>query len=483
MAENSDQHCRYRSPLAGRYSSPEMLELFSEKTKIKTWRKLWTCLAQAQKELGLEISQEQIDELVAAQEKIDFSLAESIEKETRHDVMAHIKTFEASCPSAGGILHLGATSCYVGDNTDIIIMREACTLLRKRLINLINDLSSFAFNNRQIPTLAYTHFQPAQLTTVGKRASIWLQDLVIDFEDLEYFIKKLALRGAKGTTGTQASYLKLFNGDHKKVKMLDEYVTKLMGFQFSFPVTGQTYPRKIDAKLISILAGVAASASKFSSDIRLLAHERELEEPFLKSQIGSSAMAYKRNPMRCERISSLSRFIISLIDNPFQTAANQWLERTLDDSAGKRLVIPESFLAVDAVLNLYHSVVRGIVINHEVIKNNMHNEISFMATENILMDAVQAGGNRQELHEKIRFHSMEAVQKMKDAGEPCDLIERLKLDDSFVNVMKNTEKHLNPINYIGRSCEQVEEFIASVITPLIDKHSDNLEEMEDLIKV
>lgn len=483
MTENFGQYDKYKSPLAGRYASDEMLGLFSEQTKISTWRKLWTCLAQAQRELGIDISQKQIDELTDAQENIDFKRAESYERQTRHDVMAHIKTYGDACPSSAGIIHLGATSCFVGDNTDLVIIRRACLVIRKKLITLINDAAKFASLNKNAPTLAYTHFQPAQLTTIGKRACLWIQEILMDLEDLESFIQRLPFRGAKGTTGTQASFLKLFNGDHEKVKQLDFLVTKKMGFNRSFPITGQTYPRKVDAKLISILANIAASASKFSADIRLLAHEREIEEPFLETQVGSSAMAYKRNPMRCERISSLSRFIISLLDFPYQTAANQWLERTLDDSAGKRIVIPEAFLATDSVLILYQSVISGLVIYPEVIKRNMHNEISFMATENLLMAAVQAGGNRQDLHERIRSHSMDAAKKMKSTGKPSDLLERLRSDKCFSNLIENIDEYIDPIKYIGRSPEQVDDFLDETIWPILKKRENDIETSKEDVKV
>lgn len=483
MTDQKDERSTFRSPLAGRYASLEMLSLFSERKKIETWRKLWISLAEAEGELGLDITPDQIQELKGALEPIDFDKADALEKETRHDVMAHVKAFAAGCPTAGGVIHLGATSCFVTDNTDLIVMRDACLLIRKRLVNLIDVLARFATQYKGAPTLAYTHFQPAQLTTIGKRASLWLQDLVMDLEDLEYFMDNLALRGVKGTTGTQASFLKLFDGDHQKVDSLEEKVIRSMGFTRAYPVTGQTYPRKVDAKLMGVMAGIATSASKFAADVRLLAHEEELEEPFLKSQIGSSAMAYKRNPMRCERISSLTRFILSLVSNPFHVAANQWLERTLDDSAGRRIVIPETFLATEAVLNLYYSVAKGLVVNPGVVKYNMREEISFMATENILMDAVSAGGDRQELHEKIRCHAMEAKENIKKTGCPNDLLERLRSDEAFSGVMKDMDRLLEPKRFIGRSAVQVEIFMQAIVMPLLEKHNDLLEEMKDEVKV
>ncbi|MHC4945283.1 MAG: adenylosuccinate lyase [Planctomycetota bacterium] len=483
MDTKSEGRDYYRSPLAGRYASKEMLRIFSERSKIKAWRRLWVALADVQMDLGLDITEEQVKEMRAAVDDIDFEMAESLERETRHDVMAHIKTFAAACPKAAGVIHLGATSCFVADNAELIHMIEACQVIRKRIVNVISALSKFAMEYKEEPTLAYTHFQPAQLTTVGKRASLWLQDLVMDLEDIEYFMENLGFRGVKGTTGTQASYLELFNGDHFKVEQLDRMVTQAMGFHRSYPVTGQTYPRKVDAKLLSVLAGVAASAGKFAADMRLLAHERELEEPFLKTQVGSSAMAYKRNPMRCERISSLSRYAISLVENAYSTAANQWLERTLDDSAGRRIVIPESFLAVEAILILYRSVAEGIVVNENILHRNIQDELSFMATENILMAAVQAGGDRQELHEKIRQHSMEARKRMKQTGEASDLLERLRKDEAFANVMAQEEQLLKPKKYIGCCDEQVQTFIGEIVTPLLVKRHDLMDNVSDEVMV
>lgn len=479
MDDKTDPHARYCSPLTGRYASKEMLELFSERNKIGTWRKLWISLAEAQKDLGLDISEKQIEELKAAQDDIDFSMAESLEREVRHDVVAHIKTFASKCQTAGGIIHLGATSCFVADNTDLILIRDAGRLIQGNLVVLIDGLARFAEKYKSTAIQAYTHFQPAQLTSLGKRACLWLQDLMMDLEDLEHFLDNLGFRGVKGTTGTQASFLKLFDGDHEKVEQLDLRVCQAMGFQRTFPVTGQTYPRKVDARLLSVLAGVAASASKFANDIRLLAHERELEEPFLKTQVGSSAMAYKRNPMRCERICSLSRFVLSVAGNPYHTAATQWLERTLDDSAGRRIVIPEAFLATEAVLNLYRSVVEGLVVNEEVIKRNMEEEISFMATENILIEAVKDGGDRQILHEKIRNHALEASRRVKEKGEKSDLLERLRSDGAFKKVMEDEGRFLDPKLFIGRSPEQVDSFLANVVRPLLEKRRDLIRKLED----
>jgi adenylosuccinate lyase len=482
MGNVDDPRAVYRSPLAGRYASEALLELFSERKKIHTWRRLWITLAKAQQELGLNISTKQIQEMESALEKIDFDQAASIEKETRHDVMAHIRLFAGQCPSAGGVIHLGATSCFVTDNADLVLIKAACQIVRRRLVNLIQALARFAGSYGGTPTLAYTHFQPAQLTTIGKRASLWLQDLVMDLEDLEHFLENLAFRGVKGTTGTQASFLQLFQGNHEKVEKLDDLVAQQMGFQRRFEVTGQTYPRKVDARLISVLAGMAASASKFAADLRLLAHERELEEPFLETQVGSSAMAYKRNPMRSERISSLSRFVLSLLDNPYQTAANQWLERTLDDSAGRRIVLPEAFLAVEAILILYRSVAEGLMVNPGVVNSNMQEEISFMATENILMAAVQDGGDRQILHEKIRTHAMEAVKRKKETGEPSDLIQRLQGDPAFSGAMKGVEQYLDPGSFIGRSAEQVDRYLEGTIKPLLKEREALLDAMKDEVK-
>lgn len=485
MPEADDFRSLFSSPLVTRYASREMLEVFSEQRKIATWRLLWTELADAQRQLGLPVSQDQVSAMRRAQSPIDFEAAAEEERRIRHDVMAHIKTFAKACPEAAGVIHLGATSCFVADNTDLIMIRDACRLVRAGLVNLIAGLSRFARQHGDLPALAYTHFQPAQLTTVGKRACLWLHDIMMDLEDLEYFLGTLGFRGVKGTTGTQASFLKLFDGDHAKVKELDEEVTRRLGFAFSYPVTGQTCPRKVDARLLSVLAGIAVSASKFAADMRLLAHERELEEPFEKDQVGSSAMAYKRNPMRCERITSLSRLVITLASNPLHTAANQWLERTLDDSAGRRVVIPEAFLGVDAVLSLYRNVVSGIVVNPGVIRANASGEIDSMATENILMAAVKAGGNRQELHERIRIHSMEAARKQKEKGGASDLLERIKGDGSFTPLVGELrlEAIRDPSLYVGRAPEQVKEFLDEIVEPLLNKRSDLLTESGGEVRV
>lgn len=483
MQDRQNTHDLYTSPLAGRYASQELQQIFSERNRVRKWRELWINLAEAQMELGLDITEEQIKEMRNASKEIDFELAGKLEKELRHDVMAHIKTFAEKCPTASGIIHLGATSCFVTDNADLIIIIEACQLVRRRLVNVISTLAQFANKHKEVPTLAYTHYQPAQLTTIGKRACLWLHDLVMDLEDLEHFMENLGFRGVKGTTGTQASYLKLFNGDHHRVEQLDRMLTQKMGFHKAYPVTGQTYSRKVDAKLISRLGGIAVSASKFASDMRLLAHDRELEEPFLSSQVGSSAMAYKRNPMRCERMSSLSRVMISLVSNPFQTAANQWLERTLDDSSGRRIVIPEAFLLIDSILILYRSVAQGIVINENIVSKNLEDELSFMATENIMMAAVSAGGDRQEIHEKIRQHSHEASRKMKETGEPCDLLDRLRADDAFKDVIDDVTRNLNPRNFTGRSAEQVDGFLHGLVNPMLIKRQDLLDDRSDEVTV
>jgi len=475
MTATGDDRSLYSSPLAARYASRAMLEVFSERRRIRTWRLLWTALADAQRELGLAVTKEQVDAMRAAVDDIDFEKAAAEERCIRHDVMAHIRTFAAACPGAGGVIHLGATSCYVVDNADLILMRDACRIVQAGLVNTIAALSRFAEAHKNLPTQAYTHFQPAQLTTVGKRACLWIQDLVMDLEDLEHFIAGLGFRGVKGTTGTQASFLKLLDGDHDKVKMLDELVTAKMDFRYAFPVTGQTYPRKVDAKLLSVLAGIAASAHKFSVDLRLLAHEREVEEPFEKDQVGSSAMAYKRNPMRSERITSLARYVMTLASNPLHTAANQWLERTLDDSAGKRIVVPEAFLAVDAVLTLCRNVASGLVVNPAVIRANLEEELDAMATENILMAAVQAGGDRQDLHERIRRHSMEAARKRKETGSRSDLLERLKADEAFAPLMGRIESFRDPALFVGRSAEQVDDFLREHVALLLHKRSGLLE--------
>jgi len=476
MNDSRTERSLFSSPLVRRYASPGMLEVFSEERRIRTWRQLWTDLAEAQHELGLPVTAEQVAAMRrAAVDPIDFEAADEEERRLRHDVMAHIKVFARACPEAGGVIHLGATSCFVVDNTDLIAMRAATTLVRQRLCRTIEALSGFAASHKSQPTLAYTHFQPAQLTTVGKRACLWIQDLVADLEQLEHFLEGLRFRGVKGTTGTQASFLELFGGDREKVKKLDELVTAKCGFPAAFPVTGQTYPRKVDATLLNLLAGIAVSAHKFAVDLRLLAHEKEVEEPFEKEQVGSSAMAYKRNPMRCERITSLARFAMNLAANGLQTAANQWLERTLDDSAAKRIVVPEAFLAVDAILVLYRNVAAGMTVNPGVIQAHLQDEIDAMATENILMVAVQAGGNRQELHETIRRHALAASARQKLTGGSSDLLERLKKDSAFAAVIDQVETWRDPALYVGCSVEQVDEFLGLHVTPLLRRRAELLE--------
>ncbi len=464
-------HNTYESPLNSRYASKEMQYLFSPDKKFTTWRKLWIALAQAEKELGLNITDEQIEELKANAENINYDDAVKREKECRHDVMSHVYAYGLQCPSAKGIIHLGATSCYVGDNTDIIIMTEAMHLIRTKLINVIAELSKFAVKYKDMPTLGFTHFQPAQLTTVGKRACLWIQELVMDLEDVDFLLSKAKLLGSKGTTGTQASFLELFDGDHEKVKKLDKLVAEKMGYSGVFAVSGQTYPRKLDWQMLSVLSSIAQSAYKFSNDIRLLQHLKEIEEPFEKSQIGSSAMAYKRNPMRSERISSLARYVICEAVNPAITASTQWFERTLDDSANKRLSVAEAFLATDAVLGIYLNVVDGLVVYPKVIKSHIDNELPFMATENIMMQAVKKGGDRQELHEKIRVYSMQAGSVVKVEGKPNDLIERIAADKSFNLDMNELKAVLKAENYVGRAPQQTIEFVDGVVKPLLDKNS------------
>lgn len=464
-------HNTYESPLNSRYASKEMQYLFSPDKKFTTWRKLWIALAQAEKELGLNITDEQIEELKANAENINYDDAVKREKECRHDVMSHVYAYGLQCPSAKGIIHLGATSCYVGDNTDIIIMTEAMHLIRTKLINVIAELSKFAVKYKDMPTLGFTHFQPAQLTTVGKRACLWILELVMDLEDVDFLLSKAKLLGSKGTTGTQASFLELFDGDHEKVKKLDKLVAEKMGYSGVFAVSGQTYPRKLDWQMLSVLSSIAQSAYKFSNDIRLLQHLKEIEEPFEKSQIGSSAMAYKRNPMRSERISSLARYVICEAVNPAITASTQWFERTLDDSANKRLSVAEAFLATDAVLGIYLNVVDGLVVYPKVIKSHIDNELPFMATENIMMQAVKKGGDRQELHEKIRVYSMQAGSVVKVEGKPNDLIERIAADKSFNLDMNELKAVLKAENYVGRAPQQTIEFVDGVVKPLLDKNS------------
>lgn len=465
---------RYQSPLSERYASREMQYIFSPDKKFKTWRKLWIALAETEKELGLKITQEQIDELKAFQEDINYDVAKEQEKLVRHDVMAHVHAYGVQCPKAKGIIHLGATSCYVGDNTDIIIMTEALKLVRKKLLNVMAELAGFADEYRHLPTLAFTHFQPAQPTTVGKRATLWLQELYLDLEDLDHVIGAMKLLGSKGTTGTQASFLELFDGDHVKCRQADEKIAEKMGFDGCYPVSGQTYSRKIDSRVLGVLAGIAQSAHKFSNDIRLLQHLKEIEEPFEKNQIGSSAMAYKRNPMRSERIASLSNYVMSDVMNPMLVASTQWFERTLDDSANKRLSIPEGFLAVDGILDLYLNVVDGLVVYPKVIEKRLLSELPFMATENIMMDAVKAGGDRQELHERIRQLSMEAGKNVKEKGLDNNLLELIAADPAFGLSLEELEKTMDPAKYVGRAPQQVEEFLTEVIRPILDENKELL---------
>ena len=464
----------YESPLNSRYASKEMQYLFSPDKKFTTWRKLWIALAESEKELGLDITDEQINEMKQHADDINYEDAKKRELEVRHDVMSHVYAFGLQCPKAKPIIHLGATSCYVGDNTDIIIMTEAMRLVRAKLLNVIEKLSEFADKYKDLPTLAFTHFQPAQPTTVGKRASLWLQDLMMDLETAEHQLSKVKLLGSKGTTGTQASFLELFDGDHEKCRLLDKKIAEKMGYEKCFAVSGQTYPRKLDYQMLSVLSGIAQSAYKFSNDIRLLQHLKQIEEPFEKSQIGSSAMAYKRNPMRCERIGSLARYVIVDALNPAITASTQWFERTLDDSANKRISVPEAFLAVDAILSLYMNVVDGLVVYPKVIYQQFMREIPFMATENIMMDAVKRGGDRQELHEKIRVYSMEAGRRVKQDGEDNNLLELIASDNSFGMSLSELEALMKPENYIGRSSEQVTDYLNDEIKHVLDKNKAEL---------
>lgn len=459
----------YESPLIKRYASKEMSYIFSEQNKFTTWRRLWVALAEVEKELGLNITDEQINELKRNVENINYEEAEAREKVVRHDVMSHVYAYGLQCPHAKGIIHLGATSCYVGDNADIIIMKQALELIRTKVVQVMKNLRSFALEYKGMPTLGFTHLQPAQLTTVGKRASLWLQDLVMDLEYINFTIDSLKLRGVKGTTGTQASFMELFDGDQNKVKELDKRICEKMGFKDRyFMVTGQTYPRKQDTIVLNALASVAQSAYKFSNDLRLLQSMKEIEEPFEKNQIGSSAMAYKRNPMRSERISSLARYVIVNSMNPAITASTQWLERTLDDSANKRIAIPEAFLALDGILNLYINISSGMVVYPKMIERHINEELPFMATENILMEAVKNGGDRQELHERIRVHSMAAAKVVKEEGRPNDLLERICADESFKLNKEQIKKLVDPNSFIGRAPNQVEEFIHEVVDPLIE---------------
>ena len=465
---------KYVSPLSERYASKEMQYIFSPDMKFKTWRKLWIALAETEKELGLNITQEQIDELKAHADDINYDVAKAREKEVRHDVMSHVYAYGVQCPDAKPIIHLGATSCYVGDNTDIIIMTEAMQLVKKKLVCLIGELAKFAKEYKDLPTLAFTHFQPAQPTTVGKRATLWLQEFSLDLEDLDHVIDHMKLLGSKGTTGTQASFMELFNNDTDKVKELDKKICEKLGYDSYFPVSGQTYTRKYDTQVMSVLVGIAQSAHKFSNDIRLLQHMKEVEEPFEKGQIGSSAMAYKRNPMRSERMGALARYVISDSLNPAITASAQWFERTLDDSANKRISIAEAFLATDGILDLYLNITDGMVVYPKVVEADILKELPFMATENIMMDAVKAGGDRQELHELVRQHSMAAGKVVKEEGKPNDLIERIANDPKFGLTKEEIEAHMQPIHYVGRSVQQTEEFFRDYIDPILAKHKDEL---------
>ena len=473
----------YESPLSSRYASDEMQYIFSPDKKFSTWRKLWVALARAEMELGLPVTQEQIQEMEAHLTDIDYDLAAQKEKELRHDVMAHIHTFGTLCPKAMPIIHLGATSCYVGDNTDVIIMREGLELIRDKLVRVLSNLSQFALKYKALPTLGFTHFQAAQLVTVGKRATLWMNELLMDLEEIEYRIANLKLLGCKGTTGTQASFLELFEGDHEKCKELDRRIAKEMGFEASVPVSGQTYSRKVDSAIVSTLSGIAQSASKFATDVRLLCHLKEVEEPFESKQIGSSAMPYKRNPMRCERICALARYVMADVMNPTFTAATQWFERTLDDSANKRISVPEAFLAVDAILNIYENVSAGLVVHEKVIEKHILEELPFMASENIMMDAVKKGGDRQELHERIRVHALEAGRNVKDLGLNNNLIDLIAEDPLFGMSREELVAHMEPSRYIGRCPQQVEDFIAECITPVLGAHSQVLTGVHTELKV
>ena len=467
-------HDRYQSPLSERYASKEMQYIFSPDKKFKTWRRLWIALAETEKELGLDITDEQIAELKAHAEDINYEVAIAREKEVRHDVMSHVYAYGTQCPKAKGIIHLGATSCYVGDNTDIIIMSEALELVKKKLLNVIAELAKFADEYKALPTLAFTHFQPAQPTTVGKRATLWMQEFMMDLEDLEYVKGSLKLLGSKGTTGTQASFLELFDGDQDTIDKIDPMIAEKMGFKACYPVSGQTYSRKVDTRVINVLAGIAASAHKFSNDIRLLQHLKEVEEPFEKSQIGSSAMAYKRNPMRSERIASLSRYVMIDALNPAITSATQWFERTLDDSANKRLSVPEGFLAIDGILDLCMNVVDGLVVYPKVIEKRLMSELPFMATENIMMDAVKAGGDRQELHERIRELSMEAGRNVKEKGLDNNLLELIAKDPAFNLSEEELKKTMDPAKYTGRAEVQVNAFLKNVVNPVLKMNKEVL---------
>ncbi len=476
-------HAKYESPLSSRYASDEMQYIFSPDKKFSTWRRLWVALARAEMELGLPVTQEQIDEMEAHLTDIDYDLAARKERELRHDVMAHIHTFGTLCPKAMPIIHLGATSCYVGDNTDVIIMREGLHLIRDKLVRVLKRLSEFADKYKSLPTLGFTHFQAAQLVTVGKRATLWMNELLMDLDEVEYRISGLKLLGCKGTTGTQASFLELFEGDHEKCRELDRKIAREMGFAETVPVSGQTYSRKVDSAILATLSGIAQSASKFATDVRLLCHLKEVEEPFEKNQIGSSAMPYKRNPMRCERICALGRYVMTDAANPAFTAASQWFERTLDDSANKRISVPEAFLAVDAILNIYENVASGLIVHEQVIHRHIMEELPFMASENIMMDAVKKGGDRQQLHERIRTLSIEAGYNVKEKGLTNNLIELIAADPLFGLSLEELTAHLEPSRYIGRCPEQVTEFLEQAVDPVLARHAAALEGHSAELKV
>ena len=465
---------KYISPLGQRYASEEMQRIFSNDKKVRTWRRLWIALAESEKELGLAITQEQIDELKAHAEDINYDVAREREKIVRHDVMSHVYAYGQQCPNAKGIIHLGATSCFVGDNTDLIVMYEALELVKKKLVNVLAELKRFALDYKDLPVLAFTHFQPAQPTTLGKRAAIWAQDLLLDYEELCFLLENKKLRGCKGTTGTQASFMELFDNDEAKVKKLDQMVAQKMGYEKSFAVSTQTYSRKVDSRILNALGSIAQSAHKFSNDIRLLQNLKEVEEPFEKGQIGSSAMAYKRNPMRSERMASLANYVIADTLNPAITAATQWFERTLDDSANKRISIPEAFLAVDGILDLYLNITDGLVVYPKVIESHLMKELPFMATEMILMDAVKAGGDRQELHERIRVHSMAAGKVVKEEGLENDLLNRIAEDALFPMDMEQLKAIMSPINFVGRAPSQTIEFFEECIDPILETEKDAL---------
>ena len=473
-------HDHYISPFSTRYASKEMQFVFSEDNKFRTWRKLWIALAKAEQKQGLDITDEQIAELEAHKDDINYEDAQRRERECRHDVMSHVYAYGLQCPKAAGIIHLGATSCYVGDNTDVILMREGLEIVQRKLLNVMNLLAKFAEKYKAMPCLAYTHLQPAQLTTVGKRATLWLNELYMDYLEVEHRMASLALLGSKGTTGTQASFMELFGGDSAKIKAVEMDIAHAVGFDKVVPVSGQTYSRKMDYFVVSTLSGIAQSASKFSYDMRLLQNFKEMEEPFENSQIGSSAMPYKRNPMRSERVSSLSRYVMVDTLNTAITAGTQWFERTLDDSANKRIAVAEAFLGVDAILNIMMNVTDGLVVYDKVIRQRVMNELPFMATENIMMDAVKKGGNRQELHEKLRVHSQAAARVVKEEGGKNDLVDRIAADPAFMVTREEIEAILQPEKFIGRSAEQVDEFLTDIIQPLLDEHADVLGEKEEL---